>query len=165
MERKTLPRVVSAGRSSLLFMLVLTVLNLAFAFMNSNVSFPYSSYFSMFTIYVGFLSITVYDSLAVGLIYVLIGVCVLSVFLISWFLSKKKVHWFMIAFILYLLDTGFLVWISLSEGFDPAYMIDYAMHAWLLYSLGAAWIQGRKLRYWVEDEEGFTVIEEADTLQ
>jgi len=70
-------------------------------------------------------------------------------YFLCWLLSKRARAWILVALILFLIDSAFLVFlvVFLAEGFDAFFLIDIAFQVWILFYLfigTRAWAQLRK---------------------
>lgn len=136
-------RATAPARSSLLILLILTVVNIMLLFFKSSSSFPYSLFFTYFASFVAY-DAWMAEASSIALLWGIAGWVELTIFFIAWWRSAKKPNWLLVAGILYLLDTAFMVWIYSMGGFDAAQIIDYLMHAWIVYSLFSGWFAGKK---------------------
>ncbi len=147
MKKNTDPRrAIASARSSLIILLILTVVNILLLLFKSSSSFPYSLFFTYFASFVAYEAWMTEALLTVALLWGFAAFVELVLFLVAWKRSAKKTNWFLIAGILYLLDTAFMLWIYSLGGFDAAQIIDYLMHIWILYSLFNGWFAGKKQR-------------------
>ena len=129
---ETLLRKIKAGRSSLLSIAILSVLNMALIFTDTAIRFPFS---------LSFPSIAVYFAQGMGIPELVIVAAVLGLldagfFLLLYFLSKKSIWPITLALICFILDTLMLVGIILLDLSAAAdFMIEIAFHVWALVSI------------------------------
>lgn len=138
-EKTILPRLIANGRITLLFMIVLTFLNIILYYMHSTISFPYSAFIPYFAVIFGdYLSSL---NATMSYFYILNGIAIafLAVYIIAWFASRKKSGWFIVITIFYVLDTvfmGYFLW----ETSIVNLLINLGLHGIIIYSFARAMI-------------------------
>lgn len=125
------------ARSNLLLMLVLTTINIALMYFESNTYLLFSATVPMFLAVLGF----AWEAYGVILI---VGV-ILLLYLLCWIFSKRHYAWMIIAAILFTIDTIFMLIIYL-EAFDASVILDILIHAWVMYYLILGIVSGVKLK-------------------
>ena len=134
------------ARKNLMLVIIFSVVNMALTVLNSNISFLFSATVPVLVLQVGQIfseesgiSMFLMAAAAIALIIIaLYGICFL--------LSKKRRAFMLVALILFVLDTLFLLW-TLTLGFDSGVMLDIVFHVWILYFLISgtkAWIDLKK---------------------
>jgi hypothetical protein len=123
-----------SARGNMAFVMVFTIVNLVLLFLNISASFPFSIFSPVLTGYWSYLSLMEGDTFGV-ILYLAIFVLVMGTFLLSWFFSQKKPKLMLIGFVLYLLDTAFMIWFLLFVG-DNSWILDSLFHLWVLVSMG-----------------------------
>ncbi|PKM90277.1 MAG: hypothetical protein CVU85_01045 [Firmicutes bacterium HGW-Firmicutes-10] len=159
-QRLKLYRQIALARNNLLAMTVLTIINIAAYFFGGNFGFPFSAFFPYAAIVFG-------DIFAVELADPMIfywgagfSVIALTLFLVGYFLSKKRHGWLIVVTILYGLDLLFMTYIYFPD-FDFSALLDYVFHFWVLYYLVigvSATMKLKKLSMDVESDP-FSVVE------
>lgn len=163
-ERTIPPRLIQNGRMSLLFMIVLTFINIILYFMHSSVSFPYSAFIPYIAVIFGDYLSTANSSLSYMYIFSGIAIFCLAIYIIAWFASRKKYGWFIVVTVFYFLDTvfmGYFLWGSSTIDL----MIGLALHGFILYSFARAVIFYFNERKSMKAIDGFTetIAEVSDT--
>jgi len=135
------------SRANLLFVVAFTVVNILLLVINSNTYFLFSAYVPYFfadfgmlvcgmypsEFYVGQLSGIEFLPKYVFVITLVIAAVIIALYFLSWMFSKKhKVGWLVFALIFFSLDTLAMFVIN---GFFLGAIIDYVMHAWVIFSL------------------------------
>jgi len=129
----------ASARANLLLVIVFTVINVAMLLFGSDSMFLFSATLPYFLTLMGI--VTGYtEGLAVGLG---LAAVLIVAYLLCWIFSKKRFGWMVTAFVLFILDTVFLLWFYISIG-EAAGIIDIVFHAWIIYSLITAVIAGPK---------------------
>jgi hypothetical protein len=159
-QRLKLYRQIALARNNLLAMTVLTIINIAAYFFGGNFGFPFSAFFPYAAIVFG-------DIFAVELADPMIfywgagfSVIALTLFLVGYFLSKKRHGWLIVVTILYGLDLLFMTYIYFPD-FDFSALLDYVFHFWVLYYLVVGVLAVMKLKKMSMDVESdpFAVVE------
>ena len=169
-ERQLLTIKYNNSRLNILLLVVFTVINAVLLLVQSGSYFLFSAYIPYFFIDLGMLMCgkypeEVYTEFYNGMILFddsfLVVTCVLAaivvgVYLLCWFMSKKKARWLTTALILISLDT---VMMFLLLGFSLQSIFDYLFHAYLIYSLASGVSANKKLRALPPEE---AIVEVAD---
>lgn len=151
-SRKFLERKISTGRSSLLLIIVLTVVNFGFLLADSGTYFLFSAsvpyYLTLFMKGVeNNFVMGSWENGPITMICVAISVVVLVVYLLCWIFSKKGSGWMTAAMVLFIVDTVGLVVISFGLLEDPwSNIIDFVLHIWAVAELIMASNAARKLK-------------------
>ena len=90
----------------------------------------------------------------------------LLLFLLCWFLSKKRSGWLIPALVLFVLDTLALAWCTLNLVNDPAgNIVDFVFHFWAIWELCVAIRCSSKLKKLPQDIPGdnFSTLPELDS--
>ena len=161
-ERRLLESRYQSYRHELLFMVFCTVINAILLLTNSNVYFLFSAFIPHLLIDLGMFlcgkyPAPVYEDLD-GLQFMndsfLVIMCVLaaialSVYVLCWVFSKKRVGWLWAALVFVSIDTLALFLIG---GFDRTMILDYLFHALFIYYLILGIITHRKLKNLPEED-------------
>ena len=67
-------------------------------------------------------------------------------------MSKKKYQWLIVATVLFVIDTGAMIWLYASSGEFESGIFDMVIHAFVLYYLVVGIITGKKLKELKENE-------------
>ena len=123
------------ARNNLLAVVVLTMANLVLIALDFNINFPFSAIVPQ-VILVWFMDVAMPFAMAAAIVSV-------SVYLLCFFLSKRWRVFILVAFILFAMDTLFLLYAMLSVGFFD-FILDIVFHAWIhfyLISGTVAWVK------------------------
>ncbi len=128
----------SKNWNGLLVMVVLSAVNMIAFFTDIGIAFPYSSYlvsydlpFAAYTWNLVTEEAVIVSPQAVAVVCV-VGVVILSLYLLLYFLGRKYIVPVWIALVLFVLDT-LLALINLAA--IPSLIIDVAFHVWLIVNL------------------------------
>ena len=128
-----------AARADLLIMIVLTVANIVLLFVGSDTMMLFSAMIPYISVINGYF----YNG---GIIYYVIAAVVIALYILCWFMSKKKYPWLIVATVLFALDSVYLVELCVVSGDFASSTIDFIIHALVLYYLIAGIITGKKLK-------------------
>lgn len=142
-------RKLATARSSLIVVIAFTVINLILLLTESNTYFLFSasapSFLTAFgmgmDIGLGNPGIGVYTTTAL-----VISAVIVAAYLLCWILSKKRSGWFVVAAVLFIIDTVLLVLLSLSVDTLRENIVDLIFHAWVLVELFQAIAAAKKLK-------------------
>ena len=133
------------GRNNLLMVAGLTVLNIILYYAQSTITFPFSAFLPQAAVAIGLEGEYVTGSPIFLVLGIFLAVLVIGFYVASALLSKKRPGWFIAALIMFLIDTGILLWFCFP-GFEVESLIDIAFHCWVLYYLVRAVIARSKLK-------------------
>ncbi len=125
-------RIYEAARYAILGLVLFTVVNILFYFLNSD------SYYvsSVFTAYAATVLLAYEGLLVAGLV---VAAVVLAPFVVAFFLSKKKSLWLIIALVLVALDTAVLAFFCIDDmDFFIGSILDFLAHAAVIVLLALA---------------------------
>ena len=125
------------ARSNLLLMLVLTTINIVLMYFESDTYLLFSATVPTFLAIFGF----AWE--AYGLI-VIVGV-ILLLYLLCWIFSKRHYAWMIVAAVLFAIDTIVMVYFYIGA-FDASMILDFVIHAWVMYYLILGIVSGIKLK-------------------
>ena len=137
--QKNLKR-ISSGRSSILLIAILSVINIATYLLNADFTFPFSLTLPYFFLGFGEGFGDVVNSSAPVLIGAGIGVLLSGLFLAMYFVSKTRIWAIVVSLVVFSFDTLclfiflFIGYVANPE-FDFSVIIDIAFHAWALASI------------------------------
>ena len=162
--RAHLQQQIHVGRRTLIGMIVMTVVNLGFLLGDGD---TYLLFSASVPYYLTWFGKAMDNGLGSSLwqengVYTMTGLVVslimLAVYLLPWFLSKKKGSWLWMAFALFCLDLLALLGVALLVGLG-AVVADLLIHIVLLYQIGKGAASYKKLKNLPPDIT-FTVITE-----
>lgn len=142
-------RKLATARSSLIVVIAFTVINLILLLTESKTYFLFSASVPSFLtafgmgmdIGLGNPGIGVYTTTAL-----VISTVIVAAYLLCWILSKKRSGWFVVAAVLFIIDTVLLVLLSLSVDTLRENIVDLIFHAWVLVELFQAIAAAKKLK-------------------
>lgn len=140
---------VTNARHTLLIVLVFTLINLLMLLTESSTYFLFSAsvpyYLTAFgmgmDMGMGTSGIGVFTATAL-----VISAIILAVYLVCWLLTKKHPGWYIVALVLFAVDTAVLVLAALGFDLLTDSIIDIAFHAWVLVELVQAINANGKLK-------------------
>ncbi len=104
-----------SARGNMALVMVFSIVNIGLLIFNIGASFPFSIFSPFLMGYWSYLSLLEGDTFGV-ILYLAIFILVMGTFLISWIFSKTKPKIMIIGFLVYLLDTAFMIWFFQSVG-------------------------------------------------
>lgn len=140
-ERRILKLKINRARFNLMFLIILSVLNIFFICAGKGIHLPYSS--AATTLLSGLAMQVKGDggsSATVTLLLAAAGLCLLLLSLCYYF-SKKHSVWMLTAMIAMVIDTFLLLIIIVTpneDGVNLLFILDLAMHALIIFYLGSA---------------------------
>lgn len=172
-EKEKLARRLSSGRIDIILMAMLTIINIIFTFTDAQTYFFFSAFIpyrmAFYGAYLtGKLPEEYYtdwgDASFFGngfLIAMLVmAAIIVTLYVLCFFLSKKKSSWLIFATVLFSIDTLALIGYAISYSVIAECIIDILLHAYVLYGVISAIIAAGKLKD-IPDEE--IVIEDASS--
>lgn len=132
----------SSARNDLLAMILLTVANIVMMFFGSESMMLFSASIPYFAVGMGYWN---YDT-QMTVIGVAVAVICVALYLLCWFMSKKKYQWLIVATVLFTVDTAAMLWLYISSGDISSGIFDIVIHAFVLYYLVVGIITGKKLK-------------------
>jgi hypothetical protein len=163
-ETIKLYRRINLARSNLIAMTLLTVVNIAAYFFGGDFGFPFSAFFPYAAVIFGDIFAT---ELADPMIFywgVALASIVLILYIVGYFLSKKRHGWLIAVTVLYVLDLIFMTYIYFPD-FDFSALLDYAFHFWVLYYLVLGVIAARKIKNLPEEPALDVIKTDYDPIQ
>lgn len=133
-QKERLMKKFSSGRSNLLAMTILTLVNIVLIAVKAEFGFTFSAFVPQILAAFGTeiyteTSLSVYIIAGVGL-----AVFSTAIYFLCYVKSKKNGGWIVASLVLFILDTAALLLYCLLF-FEISYLIDVAFHAWVLYYL------------------------------
>ncbi len=122
-------------------MLILTAVNIVLLFFDSSAMLLFSATIPYLVVLFG---ITLEETAAI-VFACSIAAVIIIVYLSAWIFSKKKYGFMVLALVMFLIDTAFMMGIFLWSG-DFSGILDVLIHAWVLYYLIIGVKNGRKLK-------------------
>lgn len=142
-------RQVSMGRSTLLLVVALTVLNLGLVFAGANTYLLFSASGPYYlTVMARGFDLAAYGAVNQSYTWAALAASalVLGLYLLCWLWSKKQHNWLVAGLVLFILDTICLVLLCrFVFGDYLGSMMDFLMHGWALYELVVATRAARRL--------------------
>ncbi len=146
-SREYLMKNIASSRINLLMVIVFTVVNIILLLTEADTYFLFSASVPYYLTLFGL----IFDmgegfALVIGtytITALVISAVILAMYLVCWLLSKKNKVWFIVATVLFAVDTLALVVLSLDE--LSASIIDLVFHGWVMVSLIQAVISSKKL--------------------
>lgn len=143
-----------SSRANLLVVVIFTLVNIVMAMLAEGTYFLFTAFIPYILVFTGMmicgkLPAEFYEGLeemeflppAVLYVMLVIALIIVGIYFLCWLLSKKHYAFMIVAFILFLVDTLFLV-----VNFDLSMIVDLVFHIWVLYYLGSGMFNGIKLK-------------------
>ena len=151
--RAALKRSYQNSRGNLLLVVIFTVVNVLFAAFGSYNFFLCSAFIPYMSTLFG-LALTgrtdYIKEAVVGDWFLYVSIAFAAVIVLAYLLfflfSKKHYGWMISALVFFTIDTAFLVFTSIYNGFDFEMIIDFLFHAWVLFSMIMGIVNGVKLK-------------------
>ncbi len=148
-KKSELLSVYNSARGNLIFMLVMTVINVVLALLESGSMFLFTAYFPyVAAIYTTSPALSVFKPF-----FIIFGIVLpLVLTLLCWFITGKgsRPGWMKSAGIILVLDTVFMFYMFINLGIQPELLMDYifgtGFHAFMIYSLFRGASAAGKLR-------------------
>ena len=145
-SREYLENKMKSARHSLLLVLIFTVVNLVLLLADGNTYFLFSASVPYYLTAFGMgmdaeMGISVFTTTAL-----VISAVILAAYLLCWIFSKKRVGWYVVALVLFILDTVLLVRLALSFDALADSIMDLVFHAWVVLELCQALSCHKKLK-------------------
>jgi len=128
-----LQRKVKTGLGSYIAFVVFTYVNLVLILQNSSLKFPFSAMMPVIPLYFGQQFYYEEGIFALYMIGIVVSIIFASVYLLLYFLSRKRVVPILITIIFVIIDTVVLVLLSLDD--IAASTIDIIFHIWVLIAM------------------------------
>ncbi len=163
-SRAYLERKVASARHNLLLLVVFTVINLVLLLTESGSYFLFSASVPYEITFVGaVINYQEFGQIMGTYTYtaLVIAAAILGLYVVCWVLAKKKPVWYIVACVLFVLDTLAMVYINLEYLGD--YVIDLVFHVFVLVELFQAVIANKKLKNMpveILDAEGNVIAQE-----
>lgn len=125
------------ARSNLLVAIVFTIINIVLVVLETDTMFLFSALIPYY-----FALIAYYSEIY---FYYIIPIIIILLYLGCWYFSKKHVSGLIVSFVLFVLDTIFMLWLYDFQ-FDASMIIDVIFHVWILAYLigGILYAKNRK---------------------
>lgn len=140
-------KVYQSARYAILFLVALTAVNIILSAAGSSRYFVSSVFLSYFMV-------TILPNRGLG---VAIAAAILAPYILAFFLSKKKPGWMIVALVLFVLDTLFVIFTMFllhQAGESPwSMLLDLALHAFVIFELVMG-VKYREAATAEKDEEG-----------
>ena len=158
---------LSTARSNLLAVILFSAINILLTLFNTGVTFLFSALCPALIIQIGNLVAAETRNPAFLWIASAIAVAIIALYVMCYFLSKKRGVFILIALILFSLDTLVLAW-TLTLGFETGVLIDLAFHIWVSFYLiigTKAWLDLKKLPIAEYSNESARPLREASAVR
>lgn len=132
-------RQLSVGRSAILLVLMLTVINLAMVLLGADFYLLFSASVPYYlTVIARGFDLAASGGANQAYTWAALGVSavVLGLYLLCWILSRKQPNWLVVSLVLFILDTVCLALFCLFVfgGFMES-IVDFLMHGWVIYEV------------------------------
>ncbi len=138
-------RKYESARSNLLLVILFTAINMILLLLNSGITFLFSASLPQIFVVLGSYIGEMWYLPAVTVIGVILGVLSLGVYVLCYFLSKKRSGWMIVAFVWFVID-----WLSMIFGFVFIFevgfgaIIDVVFHVWITIYLVSGMRYGKE---------------------
>ncbi len=160
-SREYLQSKVNNGRHSLLLVIIFTVINLVLLLTGGNTYFLFSAAVPYYLTAFGMGMDLGMDTVGIGtytITALVIGAVILAVYFVCWLLAKKKVAWYIVAVVLFVLDILCLLGICLSLDLLSDSIMDVVFHAWVIVELIQSISCYKKLQALPPEEEEIPAV-------
>lgn len=144
---------IASGRGTLLGLIILTALNEGMLLINFGRYFLFSASIPYYLVWFGKILDNGTDDgsgtiiARYTIIAILVSVVILGVYLLCWFLSKKRIGWLTAATVLFAVDTVLFIIFAFTVLVEPMRcLLDFLLHAVALYQMAAGVVSHGKLR-------------------
>lgn len=160
--REALLRRIQISRGNLILMVVFTVVNIVSYWFEFGFLFPFSA-FLPFTIFdFGYYFSAELSDPNLFIIAIAIASFIVLVYLLGYFLSKKKPGWLTFMLVMYIFDTVVMIYLfTVVFVFNGSMILDILFHVWVLYYLINGVIAFNKLKALPEEFEEILEVETA----
>ena len=141
------------SRSNFLAAIIFTIINVVLIFLETDTMFLFSATIPYYFALSGWYWESIFE-LGIGIV-IIIGLLVL------WLISKKHVLGLILAFIYFIIDTIFMLWLYDFQ-FDASILIDILFHVWIMYFLVSGIMYKGKKKENIEEKE--IIIEVNDDI-
>lgn len=144
-SRQYLMNLYNNARSNLLLVVVFSFINAVLLVANSSWYFLFSASFPYYVLSFGYAMSfrsgnPIFYYVAIGL-----AIITISLYLLCWFLSKKRRGAVLVATVLFGLDCLIMLGVFSWIGFDGSFIIDIVFHVWVMFSLIRGFSASNKL--------------------
>ncbi len=167
-SREYLTRKVATARHTLLLVIIFTVVNLGMILADSGTYFLFSASVPYYLTVFGVAFDSTETAMVIGTFAItalVISAIILALYFVCWLMAKKRPGlWYLVAAVLFALDTLALVGLGLVLNVLTELIMDLVIHAWVLYELFQAYSATKKLAAMplpVVDTEGEVVEQPA----
>ena len=157
-QKKTLPQQYLTARVNLMLMIVLSFINLILILADADIQFMFSASLPTFAAIWGYAFDTAANTQIFSILGILVSVVWIGLFLLCFFLSKKRLGFMIAAAILFAVDcifciANFYLYMQAiqemaedGQGMIISAVIEVLFHIWILYYLIMGWRTGLKLK-------------------
>ena len=145
-SRSYLESKMKSARYSLLLVIIFTVVNLVLLLTESDRYFLFSAAVPYYLTAFGMgMDMDAGGSVFTATALVISGIC-LAAYLLCWIFSKRRVGWFCVALVLFLIDTVLFVLLALGLELLRDSIMDLVFHVWVVVELIQALSCHKKLK-------------------
>ena len=145
-SREYLEGKMKSARHSLLLVLIFTVVNLVLLLADGNTYFLFSASVPYYLTAFGMgmdLEMASYPYTTTALA---ISAVILAAYLLCWIFSKKRIGWYVVALVLFIIDTALLVLLAMAFEMLADSIMDFVFHGWVVLELCQALSCHKKLK-------------------
>ena len=153
LQKRQLEANYSNGRKSLLFLVILSVVNLI-SIPLANIYFLFSAFLPSFLSTIGYNSFNETGDPYYLIIFSMLGLVALIPYAACWYFSKKHYGWMVGALVLFAIETVLVVLVFVIDLIYGEFgsILDLLLHAYVLYCLAQAVKVGKKLKNFKDEE-------------
>ncbi len=164
-SREYLTRKVSGARGTLLMVVIFTVVNLVLLLLQADTYFLFSASVPYYFTALGMGMDMGMGADGIGTFTItalVISAIILVLYFLCWLLAKKRPGWYIVAIVLFVIDTAAFLYMASQLDLLTSSIIDVVFHGWVLIELIQAVSANKKLQSMPEavvDSEGDLVAE------
>ena len=133
------------GRSNLLIVAAVTLVNVFLALTGSNTYFLFSASIPYYVAAFGRFDYEIYGILSYLIVSGMIAATLTAVYFLFWGMAKRRRGWMYAAAVCFALDSVGLILLNLDLGFASSDILDYLFHVYVMYYLITGSIAAHKL--------------------
>ena len=154
--RATLERRVTTARTSLLVLTILTAVNIFLLLINFPSMLPFSASVPYYAIFEGMI---IGSGIFLALCITIALICI-TLYVMFWIFSKVHYGWLYAAFVMLLLDTGFLLYLHFITN-TFVINLDTVIHGWIVWSMFIGARSSQRLANLPDEESPVAIAAEA----
>lgn len=129
------------ARKNLLLMIIFTAVNVVLLILNADVMMLFSATVPYMAAAFGF----AWQGTGFSMVCFTIAVITVVLYVLCWYMSKKRYGWMIVALVMFILDTLAMAGMYLGLG-EISGILDVVIHAWVLYYLIIGVKYGKQIR-------------------